>query len=133
VSLFALPWYGATSGGGSSSLTGWQGLTNLRWLLLLDAVLALALVVFQATRRAPAVPASMSVIVTWVGGLTFLWLGYRVLIDPPPHERYGAYLGLLAALVIAVGGYLSMRQEGISPKDGPSEIPIVDPSGSPGS
>lgn len=134
VFLFALPWYGAVpAAGGSTSVNGWHGLTDLRWLLLLDALVALALAGLQATRRAPAVPVSMSVIVTWLGGVTFLWLGYRVLIDPPAHERAGAYLGLLATLAIVVGGYASMRQEGISPKDGPTDIPVIDPDGAAGS
>jgi hypothetical protein len=43
-------------------------------------------------------------------------LGYRVLINPPnPHAivdvKIGAYLGLLAALGIAVGGLESWREE----------------------
>jgi hypothetical protein len=135
VFMFTLPWYGPGQAvGTTASLNGWHGLTNLRWLLLLlDALTALALVVVQATRRAPALPASMSVIVTLLGAATVLCLGYRVLIDPPADQRAGAYLGLVAACAIAVGGYHSMRQEGISPKDGPSEIPTVDPSSSAGS
>jgi hypothetical protein len=52
---------------------------------------------------------------------------YRVLIDPPPHEQAGAYLGLLSAVALAYGGYLSLRQEGIAPTDAPTEIPVVRP------
>ena len=63
--LFALPWYGAVqAAGASASVNGWHGLTHLRWLLLLTPSSRLALAGLQATRRAPAVPVTMSVIVS---------------------------------------------------------------------
>jgi hypothetical protein len=121
-------WYGAGSGNGGSQ-TGWQALTDLRWLLLITIVAAVALVIFQATRRAPAIPVTMSLIVMLLGIVTVLALIYRVLIDPPPHQEAGAYLGLLSAIGIMVGGYLSLRQEGVAARDNIAEIPIVRPGG----
>jgi hypothetical protein len=97
----------------------------LRWLLLLASLAGLALVAAQTTRRAPALPVSLSVIVTVLALLGVLWLGYRVLIAPPPHQHVGAVLGLISACGIAYGGYLSTREEGISPKDEPIDIPTV--------
>jgi len=49
-----------------------------------------------------------------LGGLTAVMLGYRVLIDLPDPSRVvdqqaGAILGLLGALVIALGGLESTR------------------------
>jgi hypothetical protein len=41
--------------------------------------------------------------------------------------RAGAYLGLLSAIGIMVGGYLSLRQEGVARRDAPANIPIVRP------
>lgn len=117
-------WYGANAGK-SGSQTGWQALTDLRWLLLLTIIAAVALVVVQATRRPPAVPVTMSLVVMLLGIVTVLALIYRVLIDAPPHQEAGAYLGLLSAVGIAVGGYLSLRQEGISQQDERRDIPIV--------
>jgi len=122
-------WYGAGSGSGGSQ-TGWQALTDLRWLLLVTIVAAAGLVFAQAARRAPAIPVTMSLVVMLLGIASVVALIYRVLISPPPHQEAGAYLGLLWALGIAVGGYFSLRQEGIAVRDAPRDIPIVRPGGS---
>ena len=122
-------WYGAGSGHGGSR-TGWQALTDLRWLLLLTILAAVGLVFAQATRRAPAIPVTMSLVVMLLGIVTVAALIYRVLIDAAPHQEAGAYLGLLSALGIAVGGYLSLRQEGLARRDERRDIPVVRPGGS---
>jgi hypothetical protein len=54
------------------------------------------------------------VIVTVLGGVSAVALIYRVLINTPgPNldQRAGAYLGLVATIGIAYGGYKSMREE----------------------
>ena len=122
VFMFALHWYALKSPlapeasvlGRPTSYSGWDALTNIRWLLLVTAVAALALAYFQAARQTPAIPVVVSVIVTVLGGASALVLIFRVLIDTPGNqldERAGAYLGLLAAIGIAYGGFASMRQE----------------------
>jgi hypothetical protein len=123
VFMFALKWYAVsgslseTLGGGLGqpiSWNGWNGLAHLRWLLLLTTLTALALAYFQAARREPAIPIVLSVIVTVLAGLSSLALIYRVLINTPSStldQRAGAYLGLVATLGIAYGGYKSMREE----------------------
>jgi ABC-type xylose transport system permease subunit len=129
VFMFALNWYGlkgllapeASILHTHTSYTGWQGLTHLRWLLLLTALLGLALTYFQATARAPALPVTLAVLVTVLGIIAALALVYRVLINPPAgnlDQRAGAYLGLVAALGIAYGGFYSLRQEdGADPQE----------------
>jgi hypothetical protein len=127
VFMFALKWYGLSAPvaeghvglPGATSCTGWQELVVVRWLLLVTGICAVLLVYFQATRRAPALPAALSVIVTVLGALSTLALVVRVLIAPPAlatvgslDRSTGAYLGLLAALATAFGGFASMRQEG---------------------
>jgi hypothetical protein len=123
VFLLAANWYGH----GAQARTGWQALTTLRWLLVVTILAAFALVVTQTVRRAPAIPVTLSVIVTVLGLISVLALIYRVLISPAAHEQAGAYLGLLSALALALGGYLSMREEGIARRDAPAEIPVVRP------
>jgi hypothetical protein len=125
VFLAAGKWYG--HGGGAR--TGWEALTTLRWLLLVTIAAALALVAAQVTRRSPAIPVTLSLIVAVLGPITVLALIYRVLISPPAHEQAGAFLGLLSAIGLAYGGYLSLREEGIARRDAPSEIPVVRPGG----
>ncbi len=134
--MLLLDWYGlsgtlsptASSLGVRTSLTGWNALTHLRWLLLLTILAAFALGYLQAARRAPALPATMSLIVLLLALITTLALVYRVLINPPGtgdvlEQRVGAYLGLIASLGITYGGYASLRQEGIAAKDA---VPIED-------
>ncbi|MBV9607214.1 MAG: hypothetical protein JO027_19015 [Solirubrobacterales bacterium] len=125
VFMVAGKWYGD----GAHSRTGWQALTTLRWLLVLTIVAAFALVLAQVARRAPAIPVTLSMIVTVLGLISVLALIYRVLISAPAHEQAGAFLGLLSALGLAYGGYLSLREEGIARRDAPSEIPVVRPQG----
>jgi hypothetical protein len=125
--MFVLHWYGprADRARPVSSQTGWQAFSVWRWLALLTILGALCLVVFQATRRAPALPVSTSVVTIALALVAVLWLAIRVLLDHPPHQMIGAILGLAGALGILAGSSLSLRQEGIAPRDGPGEIPTV--------
>jgi type II secretory pathway component PulM len=119
VFLLAGKWAGSRS--------GWEALPSLRWFLALTIAAVVGLILTQATRRAPAVPVTMSLIVAVLGALSVLALIYRVLINPPDHQHAAAYLGLLSALALAYGGYLSLREEGIARRDAPAEIPVVRP------
>lgn len=127
VSLFALHWYGPTStaGGPLPARNGWTGATHLHWLLALALLVAIAAVVAQAASRAPALPACLDVISIVVSLLGVLWLLFRVVIDAPPHQLFGAWLGLIAALGLLAGSFLALRQEGILEADGPGEVPVV--------
>ena len=111
----------------AGSRTGWEALVSLRWLLIVTIATAFGLVLTQATRRAPAIPVTMSLMVTVLGAISVLALVYRVLISPPAHQHAAAYVGLLSAIALAYGGYLSMREEGIARHDAATEIPVVRP------
>jgi hypothetical protein len=117
--MLVVHWYG--------SRTGWKSLAHLRWLALATIVCALALTWFQATRPAPAIPSTLGVIVTLIGLATVVWLAYRVIVSSPRHQQVGAVLGLICACGIVVGGFASLRQEGIAPADEPADIPTVRP------
>jgi hypothetical protein len=124
VFLFIPAWYAlngvlsqtASDLGARTSWNGWWGLSGWRWLALLAILAALALAYFQAAARAPAIPVTLAVIVTVLGILTVIAVAYRLVAGPPSggsflHQRVGPYLGLLAALGIAYGGFASMREE----------------------
>jgi hypothetical protein len=143
ASIFVLDWYGlngtlaptAERLGLPVSVNAWQGLTTVRWLLLLTVGCALALVYFQASRRAPALPVTLSVILTVLAVITTLVLIYRVLINPPgPGDvvstRAGAYVGLLSALALLYGAWRSLRQEGIADRDAPAVRVVEGPADS---
>jgi hypothetical protein len=134
-SMLLLPWYGLTRISGppgpaffiAYSVDGWNGLTGLHWLMLVTILAAFALVFFQATRRAPAIPATFSVLVAWLGVLTALWLVFREFISAPGDLKIGAIVGLISLCAIAFGGWDSLHEEGIAARDGPGEIPTVSP------
>lgn len=115
------------AGSWAGSRSGWEVLVSLRWLLAVTIAAAFGLVLAQATRQAPAVPVTMSLLVTVLGAISALALVYRVLISPAAHQHVVAYLGLLSAIGLAYGGYLSMRKEGIARRDAPGDIPVVRP------
>jgi hypothetical protein len=140
ASMFVLDWYGLTVTfaptaqglGVPTAVNAWDGLTVLRWLLLLTIAAGLALVYFQASRRAPALPVTLSALVTVLSLITVLALIYRVLINQPGpgdvvEARAGAYVGLVSALVLFYGAWRSLRQEGIAERDGPGPIPVEGP------
>ncbi len=120
--IFAVEWYGAvglpraTRSGLTTAENAWTVLTNLRWLMLLTVFVAVGAVILHATPSTHGSKTNTGWLVTLLGGLTMVLLGYRVLIDPPnPHAivdvKVGGYLGLLAALGIAVGGLETWREE----------------------
>ena len=122
--MFALEWFGlavtpslsARRAAVSSAENAWHGLTVLRWLMLLTIAAAVGSVVLHAVQRSRGVKTDTSRVITALGTLTAVALAYRILIDlPTPREvvdqKLGAYLGLLAAVGIALGGYESIREQ----------------------
>ena len=105
-----------TAGIGGAVVLAWRGRRQfpvLGWLLATTGLGGVALTYFQATRRAPALPVALSVLVTVLGGGSAIGLLARLTVASrkdslrPP----GAYVGLAGAMAIAAGGYASMRQE----------------------
>ncbi|HWD75291.1 MAG TPA: hypothetical protein VG371_09135 [Solirubrobacteraceae bacterium] len=72
------------------------------------AVLLLAF--FQETRRAPALPVVMSVIVSPLALVTTIVLLIR-LPTSAATPQLGAYLGVICAAGLALGAFYSMRDE----------------------
>jgi len=118
---------GTWSGYHGTSRTGWQLLTNLRWLLVATSLAGITLAAVQVARRSPAIPVTLSLLVTVLGLITVVALVYRVFVSPVMHEQAGAILSLICSIGLAYGGYLSLREEGISRRDAPRDIPIVRP------
>jgi hypothetical protein len=138
ASMFLLKWFGvnghvgpaAVAFGLPTSVNAWHSMTDLRWLMLVTIVCALALAYWQATRQSPALAASASVIVTVLAVLTLILLLYRVLINEPGPDSFvdqkaGAFVGLASAIAIVYGGYRSMREEGLAERDAPASIETV--------
>ncbi len=132
-SMLLLSWYQVTLASTppgpvyyvAEKVDGWNGLSHAHWLLLLTILMALSAAFFQAQRRAPALPVTLSLLASIVAGLTTVWLIVRVIIAPAGGREIGAWIGLLATAVIAYAGLASVRLEGIAPADGPGEVPTV--------
>ena len=112
VSLF-LPWYGE---GGGETLTAWQALTISDVVLALVGLVAVALLVVTATQPVPAVPLALACLVTLLGTVATIVVLARVgsLPGDADSREWGLWLGLAAALGVAAGGLISMRDERLS-------------------
>jgi hypothetical protein len=137
IALVLMPWYSLTKNSQppgpialiAVQVDGWHGLTIGHWFFLLTILLALATAFFQAQRRAPALPVTLAVFASILGGVSVVWLIIRVLIDPPGGRGIGGWIGLLGAAAVVYGGLQSVRLEGIAPEDGPADIPKLDLAG----
>ena len=120
--MFLLDWYGvvglplrARRSGITTAENAWRVLTDLRWLMLLAIVAGVGSVLLHVSQRSHGAKTDTSLVVTAIGTVTALLVGYRVLIDLPNSRsvvdvKIGAYLGLLCTIGIAIGGYESIRQ-----------------------
>ncbi len=130
VAMFALKWFGlvvtpgphAARSATPSAENAWHGLLVVRWVMALTIFVALGSVVLHATQRSHGARTDTSVAIAMLGSLTTVLLIYRVLINlPSPRsvvdEKLGAYLGLLAAVGVAIGGYESIREKRMSPHE----------------
>ena len=121
--MFAVAWYGVVALPGPTGRSGittaenaWHGLTFVRWLMLLTIAVTLGSVILHASQRSHGARTDTSLAITALGTVTAALLIYRVLIDLPDPKsvvdaKIGAYLGMLAAIGIALGGYESIREE----------------------
>jgi hypothetical protein len=123
VLLFATEWYGvagvpdpsAARPAVSGTESGWMGLTVVRWVVLITALIAIGSVVLHASQRRHGTKTDTSRLVAGLGSLTFLLLIYRVLIHLPSgakviDQKLGAVLAIVCALGVALGGYESIAE-----------------------
>ncbi|HEX5900058.1 MAG TPA: hypothetical protein VFY32_11715 [Solirubrobacteraceae bacterium] len=122
VTLF-LPWFGVdvtTPTGvvaGDSSTSGWD---SLGWLVIVLALVGIGcaawLAIANATARPVAQLVAASVLTSVAGTVAFVAVALRALVfQPGPDElvvlRYGAWLGVAAALALAIGGWWAIKDE----------------------
>jgi hypothetical protein len=120
ILLFATAWYGVAGvpdptyarPAVSGTESGWDGLTVVRWVIVLTAVVAVGAVALRISQREHGRQTDASRLVTALGLLCTALLVYRVLIVLPSpdkviDQKLGALLGLACALGIALGGHES--------------------------
>ncbi|MGA8217565.1 MAG: hypothetical protein WB771_03285 [Solirubrobacterales bacterium] len=103
-----LPWYSA----GGENATAWQAFSIIDVILAAAAVMGLSVAVCVLARLSVSYPFAGSSAATGFGAVALILIVYR-LIDPPGAGgvdlEIGAWLGLVCAAAITVGGYLGMQ------------------------
>jgi hypothetical protein len=122
-----LPWYGpnaqlglaAASAGHriDRAFSAWEAFGILDILLLVTALAAIGVAVLAGTQRSVALPVAASVVVTALGVFVTLLVLYRLVNEPLGPDsltdiRFGAYLGLGLCALVALGGFLSLQEDG---------------------
>jgi amino acid transporter len=102
-------------------------------VLLITAIAAIALPLMSATQASVDLPVALSAIVALLGAISVILILFRI-ISPPDFDipgsvdvgfgevdtgaettrKFGVFLGLLAAIGVTIGGWLSMQEEGTS-------------------
>lgn len=124
VLMVAVAWYGVDripSRAGSfarviTTETGWEGLTGVRWLVLLTVLVALTLVAVHAVGPPRQTLAALRLTLLVLATVTALALVVRVLIDLPSSDRVvdqklGALVGVAAAIGVASGAAEAIREQ----------------------
>jgi hypothetical protein len=124
--MFALKWYGvvalphaARRSGVQSASSAWNQLSDVRWMMLLTVLVTLGSVTIHLTQRSHGSQSDTSAVITLVAAVTAALLVYRVLIALPSptyvvDAKIGAYLGLLAAVGVMIGGFQSFRARSLA-------------------
>jgi len=103
-----LPWYST----GEADATAWQAFTVVDVVIAAAAVAGVSVAAVVLFRLSVSYPVAGCAVATLFGGLALVLIAYR-LADPPGDDldrELGAWLGLVAAAGVAVGGYLGMQE-----------------------
>jgi hypothetical protein len=122
-------WFTVSISGGEGFFTvsaggnAWEVFSWIDLFMMLTIIVALAVAVIRLSDAIVEPPFSINAAVAILGGLSVLFILYRI-IDPPldtgdfsgvdVSRAIGVYLGLLAAAGITYGGYRAMQEEGTS-------------------
>ena len=110
VALF-LPWYSV----GGRNLTAWQSMAVDDVILAVSALLALAAAFMVGIRRFSSLSVAATSLAILPAGLGLILTVYRLISPAPPQDaslEIGAWLGLAAAIGIAVGAWTGAVDEG---------------------
>ena len=99
--------------------TAWQAFTFVDWILLIAALGGIRAGVAAVARQGGRSPIGATAVTAGLGAIAALLILYRV-INPRGEagREYGIFIGLIAAIGIAAGGWLSLER---SERAGPGE------------
>jgi hypothetical protein len=117
-------------GGADTSANAWQAFSLIDLILFVCIVGVVVMVLLELTGAAVNLPVAPSAIIAGLGILAFVLILFRLIITPDTgaddfapagvdinvdvSRKIGVFLGLLASAGMAVGGWLSMQEEGTS-------------------
>jgi hypothetical protein len=103
-----LPWYSS----GGENATAWQAFSVIDVVLAAAAVVGMSVGVCVLLRISVSYPVAGSSVAAGFGVVALVLIVIR-LLDPPGGDgvgiEFGAWLGLVSAAGITVGGYLGMQ------------------------
>ncbi len=100
------------------SVDAWQAFSVIDLFLLLTIIVAVGTAVMSAASRSTNLPIAASAITTIFGGFATVLLLFRLISTPYGLDREAfAFVGLILAAGIAVGGWLAMEEEGAGGDD----------------
>ena len=98
---------------GEQDATAWQSFSVVDLAMAAAAIAALSVAIVVLFRLSVSYPVAGSAVTTGFGALALLLIAYRV-INPPGSGDVdldiGAWLSLIAAAGITLGGYLGMQE-----------------------
>jgi hypothetical protein len=98
-----------------TTANAWQSFGFIDIVLFVTVVVAVAFGVAAAMARDVALPVAASAITSGLGILSVVLIAYRLIDTPSDSSRkIGVFLGLIAAIGVAYGGYVGMQEEGTS-------------------
>jgi hypothetical protein len=107
VSTF-LPWYSA----GGENATAWQAFSVTDFVLAAAAVIGLSVAVCVILHISVSYPVAGSSVAAGFGGVAVILIVIRMINPPGSGDvslEIGAWLGLLSAIAITIGGYMGMQ------------------------
>jgi hypothetical protein len=115
VDMWLKWWSGGSILGVSIDFNAWELSDFLDILWFISALSGVGLFLMAANNVALNLPVAMSAVATGLGGLSTLFILYR-LIDPPysAGRSYGVFVGLIAMAAMTYGAYTAMQEEGAS-------------------
>ena len=104
-----LPWYSS----GGQDATAWQAFSVTDLFLAAAAIAGLSVGIVVVFRLSVSYPIAGCAVATLFGAIALVLIVIR-LLDPPGEgldREFGAWLGLVCAAGITVGGYLGMQDQ----------------------
>lgn len=145
-------WFGVEFAGfaGDAGANAFQAFSLIDLILLVTVIVAVALPVISLTQARLDLPVALSAIVALLGIISVILILFRIIFPPDfgipsavdvgfgdvdtgadTTREIGVFLGLLAAIGVAIGGWLAMQEEGTSFTDQRERVSGGGPRGGP--